>query len=87
MRRQTYGVPPTSDDKPETYSSDELGAWTLQNDPYTIEGELEGFARFATGARTTKKPVARFVAYLMVAAILGPMAYGVVSLIWMSVFH
>ncbi|MEY2474097.1 MAG: hypothetical protein QOK28_3426 [Actinomycetota bacterium] len=77
---------PTSDDKPETFSSEQLGAWSLQNDPYTIEGELEGFSRFATGVRTSRKPWLRFAGLVMVTAILGPMVFGLLSLAWRALF-
>jgi hypothetical protein len=75
-------VPPTADDKPETAG---LTGWELQNSPYSIEGELEGFARFATGARQTRNPLLRAGALVMVAAIVGPMIYGVLHLLWTAV--
>ena len=30
------------------------GGWGLQNSPYTIEGEIEGVQRFASGARHSR---------------------------------
>jgi hypothetical protein len=72
-------VPPTADDKPEAAP---FAAWELQNSPYSIEGELEGFTRFATGARRTRNPYLRVGALVMVAAIVGPMIYGAVNFLW-----
>ena len=78
---QTQSVTPTADDKPE------LHGWALQNDPYTIEGEIEGLGRFATGARQTRRPVMKFAAYLIIAAFLLPFGLGIVSFVRLILGH
>lgn len=79
--RQTQSVSPTADDKPE------LQGWALQNDPYTIEGELEGLGRFATGARRTRRPVMKVAAYVLIAAFLLPFGLGILSFLRMIAGH
>jgi len=75
------------DDEPGSpVTGDEAtAAWELQNSPYTIEGELEGFQRFGTGVRQSSG-AKRMVGLLLVAAILVPMVFGVLSLVYNALF-
>ena len=52
----------------------------MQHSPYTIEGELEGFARFGRGI-AGHRGVKRWVAAFIAAAFVLPILAGLISLL------
>ena len=63
------------DDRPRRHLppvEDSAGGWTQQHSPYTIEGEIEGFARFATGVRRHPRRNMRLAGILVVVVLALP---------------
>ena len=56
------------------------GDLEMQHSPYTIEGELEGFARFGRGI-AGHRGVKRWVAPFIAAAFVLPILAGLISLL------
>lgn len=64
------------------------GGWELQHSPWTVEGELEGFRRLASGARATSGANRRgranrraVVGFFLVVFLGGPLIIGVADLL------
>ncbi len=59
---------------------DASGGWQLKHSPYTVEGEIEGFARLATGARRSHGRARRLFGFAVLLVFGIPLVIGVVSL-------
>ena len=74
------GIRPRKRHRQRPGSTRPAGDFEMQHSPYTVEGELEGFARFGRGIaghRGAKRWVAAFIA----AAFVLPFVVGLISLL------
>lgn len=73
----------TRSDERATRSYDRLDSWELIHSPYTVEGRIEGVARFARGLRRARGRK-RLVGMSMWALIVVPFALGLIA--WAVLF-
>ena len=73
----------TRSDERSTRSYDRLDSWELIHSPYTVEGRIEGIARFAQGLRRSRGRK-RLLGMGMWALIVVPFALGLI--VWAVLF-